>query len=506
VVAGFKVRIAIMTKNVRSAFSGALDPARFGVGWVKSFLKVGIAEGGSRDDARPGDLVHRGIMMNNRVSVVVPWRIEEGTHLGVVLHDRRLVGSTEHFLRFDFYPHFAPSHPERHFAYWEIPLSLLGQEKIELIFRDGRLIVLSDRSPTDLRPRWKGKRDILGYCTLTVSLWHRSGGEPQQIETRTSRHVVLRDGLDLPLESMQVAVSQRCNLKCPFCTREQGARLDEVDLPPEVLAGVLEASTYVPFVGLQGIGEPLMNPDVFRIATEIRKRMPAWGRLALTTNGTLLNRDAAKRLIDGGINTITFSVDGATKFVYEGKRVGANFEKVIANIRQAVEYGRSTERKDLWLAANFIVMNDNVAEVPAFVRLAATLGLDAISFYRAREYPSERLVPVEDGAVASAVAEATALALEHRININFADPKLSKQGVCFFMQSVYLWLSGEVLPCHRMEPPGHPWPVRIFGNLRDASLMEIWNSPEYKEFRRKLVRGTLQDVCRGCTHCSSVVV
>jgi MoaA/NifB/PqqE/SkfB family radical SAM enzyme len=446
------------------------------------------------------------MMMNNRVSVEVPWRIEEGTHLSVVLLDRRLVGSKEHFLRFDFYPHFAPSHPERHFAYWDIPLSLLGQEKTDLIFREGQLTVLSENCLTDLRPTWKGKRDLLGYCTLTVSLWHTSWIKPRKIEARNSRHVILREGVDLPLESMLVAVSQRCNLKCPFCTRQKAARLDGVDLAPQVLAGVLEASTYVPFVGLQGIGEPLMNPNVFRMVTEIRKRMPTWGRLALTTNGTLLNRDAAKRLIDGGLNTITFSVDGATKSVYESKRLGGNFENVIANIRQAVEYGRSTGRRDLWLAANFIVMNDNVAEVPAFVQLAASLGLDAISFYRGREYPSETLVTVEDGAMASAVASATALALKYGININFANPNLSKEGVCVFMQSAYLWLSGEVLPCHRMEPPGHHWPVQVFGNLRDASLIEIWNGADYRKYRRDVVRGTLQDVCKGCIHCSSVVV
>jgi radical SAM protein with 4Fe4S-binding SPASM domain len=278
-----------------------------------------------------------------------------------------------------------------------------------------------------------------------------------------------------------------------------------VDLDSQVLAGVLEASTYVPFVGLQGIGEPLMNRDVFRIATEIRKRMPKWGRLALTTNGTLLNRDAAKRLIDGGINTITFSVDGATKATYESKRVGANFENVIANICQAVEYGRFTGRKDLWLAANFVVMNDNVSEIPAFVRLAAKLGLDAISFYRGREYPSERLVTIEEDTMASAVSEASVLARKHRININFADPKLSKEGICVFMQSAYLWFSGEILPCHRMEPPGHST-VRIFGNIRDASLIDVWNGSEYRKYRQKVVRGALQDICKGCTHCSSVVV
>jgi len=505
VAVGFESRIEVITKNVKSVFSSVLDAARIWRFSGQVIPKGWNCGGDSEEEAIPGSFVHRGMFVNNRVSVGVPWRIEEGTRLGVVLHDRRLVGSKDHFLRFDFYPHFAPSHPERHFAYWDIPLSLLRQEKIDLIFRDGRLILQSDRSPTEFKPKWKGKRDLLGYCTLTVSLWHRSRRQRQQIETKTSRHVVLRGSLDLPLESMLVAVSQSCNLRCPLCTRQQGAKLDGVDLDPQVLAGVLEASTYVPFVGLQGIGEPLMNRDVFRIATEIRKRMPKWGRLALTTNGTLLNRDAAKRLIDGGINTITFSVDGATKSTYESKRVGANFENAIANIRGAVEYGRSTGRKDLWLAANFIVVNDNVSEIPAFVRLAATLGLDAISFYRGREYPSERLVTIEEGIMAPAVFEAAALALKHRININFADPKLSKEKVCVFMQSAYLWLSGEILPCHRMEPPGHSR-VRIFGNIRDASLIEIWNRPEYREYRREVVRGTLQDVCKGCTHCSSVVI
>ena len=217
-----------------------------------------------------------------------------------------------------------------------------------------------------------------------------------------------------------------------------------------------------------------------------------------------MNRDTAVQLIDGGLNNITFSVDGATKTTYEKNRLGANFESVIGNIAAAVEYGKSTRRKDLWFAANFIIMEDNVQEVPAFVRLAAELGIDTVGFYRGREYPSEQLMPIDESELNPAINEATVLAKELGLSLKFADPTRSRDRICFFMQGVYLWLSGEVLPCHRMEPPGHPWPVRIFGNLKEESLTDIWNKPEYRQYRSQVARGILQDECRGCTHCSSV--
>jgi radical SAM protein with 4Fe4S-binding SPASM domain len=74
------------------------------------------------------------------------------------------------------------------------------------------------------------------------------------------------------------------------------------------------------------------------------------------------------------------------------------------------------------------------------------------------------------------------------------------------MQGVYLWLSGEVLPCHRMEPPGHPWPVKIFGNVRKEALLDIWHRPEYRKFRSRVLKGDQPDVCLGCTFNDSVTI
>jgi radical SAM protein with 4Fe4S-binding SPASM domain len=68
-----------------------------------------------------------------------------------------------------------------------------------------------------------------------------------------------------------------------------------------------------------------------------------------------------------------------------------------------------------------------------------------------------------------------------------------------------MWLTGEVVPCHRMEPPGQPWPTRIFGNVRDEPLLRIWNRPEFQAFRRGVLSGNLPGECRDCTFCDSVV-
>ncbi len=443
-------------------------------------------------------------MLNSLFDVEVPWRIEEGTRFKIILHDRELLGSIGHFLSFDLYTFFAPSHPERHFAYWEIPLRALKREQTEIEFRDGRLVIPGGEWFKQFKPKWKGDRELLGYCALTVSLWRKSLGQRRQLEKKCSDHVALNDERDLPLEAMLIAVSQKCNLKCPFCAREHGEGLEASDVSEEVFNRVLDECPNLMYLGLQGIGEPLLNPNLFRMVKEIRKRLPTLGRLALTTNGTLMNRDTALQLIDGGLNNITFSVDGATKTTYEKNRLGANFESVIGNIAAAVEYGKSTRRKDLWFAANFIIMEDNVQEVPAFVRLAAELGIDTVGFYRGREYPSERLMPIDESELNPVINEATVLAKELGLSLKFADPTRSRDKICFFMQGVYLWLSGEVLPCHRMEPPGHPWPVRIFGNLKEESLTNIWNKPEYRQYRRQVARGIPQEECRGCTHCSSV--
>ena len=59
-------------------------------------------------------------------------------------------------------------------------------------------------------------------------------------------------------------------------------------------------------IGLTG-GEPLLYGEFFELAQEIHDRRFRWG---MTSNGTLISREVARRLHETGMGTISISVDG----------------------------------------------------------------------------------------------------------------------------------------------------------------------------------------------------
>lgn len=439
------------------------------------------------------------------LSVEFPWSIAHSTGVNLTLKKPWLVGSNHHFLRFDFYPLLSPSHPERHLAYFDLPLGGLGGPNLRATL-SGKVVIVSDAIQSHaVGAVWFGPVPFAGYCRLTVSLWSTEGDAPRQIEAIESGPMILSRDADMPLERIMVAITQRCNLSCQMCTRQQGADLDQTDIPSDVLAALLDAAPRSVYVGLQGLGEPLMHRGLSGIVRSFRARMPSIGRIALTTNGTPLTRDRSAQLIAEGLNTITVSMDGATKASYETRRTGADFDLVIRNIAAAASCARTSGRDDVWIAANYIMDPSNLAEVPDFVRLAASLGLCAVSFFHGRLYPDMRLAPLDIHELSQIRIEARQVGLETGVTVRFARSRSMPPPQCPFMNSAYLWLTGEVVACDRMEPPGRPWPTRIFGNVREAPLSEIWDRPEYRAFRQGVLSENLPDECHGCTFCDSVV-
>ena len=54
------------------------------------------------------------------------------------------------------------------------------------------------------------------------------------------------------------------------------------------------------------------------------------------TNAMLLTEKISERLIEAGLDRIIFSLDGMTKETFENIRGGANFEKVVNNIKSFI--------------------------------------------------------------------------------------------------------------------------------------------------------------------------
>jgi cyclic pyranopterin phosphate synthase len=118
----------------------------------------------------------------------------------------------------------------------------------------------------------------------------------------------LVDGPGRRIADLRLSVTDRCNFRCQYCMPAEG-------LPWLERAAVLsfeEIERLVALLAQMGIesvrltgGEPLVRRDFPRLAALLA---PLVGDLSVTTNGYLLERDAAA-LVDAGVNRFNVSVD-----------------------------------------------------------------------------------------------------------------------------------------------------------------------------------------------------
>ena len=120
----------------------------------------------------------------------------------------------------------------------------------------------------------------------------------------------LRDGHGRVIEDLRLSVTDRCNFRCQYCMPADGLpwlerseilSFEEIARIVEVLVGL-----GIRDVRLTG-GEPLVRREFPRLVTMLRT-IEGLRDLSLTTNGFLLERDAAA-LVAAGIDRFNVSVD-----------------------------------------------------------------------------------------------------------------------------------------------------------------------------------------------------
>ena len=167
-------------------------------------------------------------------------------------------------------------------------------------------------------------------------------------------------------------ITRRCNLKCIHCYSDSDAREYPGELTLDQCRSVLDdlAQFGVPGVLLSG-GEPLIHPHFFDLASYAR----AQGlRLTLSTNGTLIDRDAAQRLKDTGFAYVGISLDGigATHDHFRGRQ-GA-FEKTVAAFRHCKAVGQK-------VGLRLTLSTHNIADLDRILDFIEAEDIDRVCFY-----------------------------------------------------------------------------------------------------------------------------
>jgi MoaA/NifB/PqqE/SkfB family radical SAM enzyme len=169
-----------------------------------------------------------------------------------------------------------------------------------------------------------------------------------------------------------------CNFSCPHCPSAHARQADRAGLSPVHLsapdfARILDALPAVYRIKLVGLGEPLLNPDFFAMVREASRRHV---RAMTTTNGSMLDAERRRRLLDCGLHGVNISVDAADPVTHARLRPGSDLERIAENVAALVrERGK---RKRPAIRVWHVIQREATAELPDLVDHCVAWGVDAL--------------------------------------------------------------------------------------------------------------------------------
>lgn len=304
--------------------------------------------------------------------------------------------------------------------------------------------------------------------------------------------------------------TQRCNLACSHCRMDTERTYKELSTEQvfEMIDAIKAFSD--PIFVISG-GEPLMRLDIFEIVDYANQKGL---KIALATNGTLIDQVITSKIKDSGIRRVSVSIDGIDAKTHDAfRRFEGAFDKAMTGIDFLVKSGISCQ-------INATLTKQNVHQLEEMIKLAISKKADAIHLFLVvpvgcGKYldESEKLSIEEYEAALDQVyklnqkykdqmfIKVTCAPQYYRI-LKQKDPQafdnethsmhsvskgcLAGTGVCF-VSSV-----GDVYPCGYL-------PVSA-GNILEKPLSEIWSASETFITLRDV--SLLEESCKSCLYTS----
>lgn len=134
---------------------------------------------------------------------------------------------------------------------------------------------------------------------------------------------------------IDVELTNLCNMDCIFCQRQQ-MRREKGTMTLEDFRMLVNQSkdAGVEAIRFVGWGEAFLNKDILKM---LRLVKDAGIKTHVTTNGLLLNEEIISQLLDIGLDSIIFSMQGLTEEEYAKQRNTDKFNILKSNIKALVE-------------------------------------------------------------------------------------------------------------------------------------------------------------------------
>jgi radical SAM protein with 4Fe4S-binding SPASM domain len=173
----------------------------------------------------------------------------------------------------------------------------------------------------------------------TPSTPHRYGRRITQIDPPPHQRMAVAKSAKERRPIVVWNLTRTCNLKCVHCYTNSDASKDPDELSTEQAKAVLDdlAEFKVPAVLFSG-GEPLVRKDLFELAAHARQKGL---HVVLSTNGTLIGPNTARKFVELQFAYIGISLDSAIPAIHDEFRgVEGAFERTMRGFRHCVEAGQ----------------------------------------------------------------------------------------------------------------------------------------------------------------------
>ena len=310
--------------------------------------------------------------------------------------------------------------------------------------------------------------------------------------------------VDYEPTSVQIEVTNNCNLLCNFCGRTNLSNLEAIgSMNLEKFQHIFNQFNHLRSVSLFGHGEPLMSPYLFDIVRWIRAEKGKRFKINITSNGILLKQKIVDQLVENDVR-LTVSFDATTPETYVAMVGAPTFHKVLEGLDRLRV---ATETTGFKWSLNYVLGNENIGEMVEMVEWAKKyrarrLNIGEQNFYGAGGRKEDAFIKLRDelrDTVAAALKKGNEIG--QKIRLNRRDKHVWPEHDVY-VPCKYLWAfpfiswDGYVCLCC-----ARPYPkVHHFGNVFEQSFQEIWFSERYAEYRTKVAGGTENTVCKGCQH------
>ncbi|MFZ3474029.1 StsB family radical SAM/SPASM domain sactipeptide maturase [Streptomyces sp. 4.24] len=282
-----------------------------------------------------------------------------------------------------------------------------------------------------------------------------------------------------PLGTAYYAITDGCNLRCPYCYASSEKCLpgeldtaESLDLVSQIAA--FGAKTLI-FTG----GEPMLRKDLFQIVEHAKN---SGLKVNIITNATMIRTEATAKRFAELFDAVTVSLDGGTAATHDRTRGKGAFDKTHRAIRLLNAEGVAP-------AINHIVTSDNVDELEDFA-----------SFLDGIEIHSVRLMNHND--LGRGVGDDYDFGWQDHLRVQqlvWTSPVAGKfkpdgprpvspcsvKGNCGMGgNEIYVNSLGDVYPCKLITGK-----EEFAGNIRKQPLSEIFASPVLRSMRTSTVYG-----------------